>query len=67
MRAIEVTRFAELDLTVEALEDGAAEVVVDLAGQSLANLCHWLCSGQVPELLAGLGHEAWFWQVMDAS
>jgi len=65
VRPIEVERAADLDLTVEALEEGVDEVLVDLAGQSEASLARWLESGQVLDFMRQLQHEVWFWYVID--
>lgn len=67
VRPIEVEREVDLDLTVEALEDGVEEVVVDLAGQSEASLWSWIESGLVVEFLRQLRHALWFWYVLDES
>ena len=63
--AIEIDRLEDLDRIVDALEGGSDEVVVDLAAQSEAALRRWLESGDVVSLLADLGHESWFWYVVD--
>jgi hypothetical protein len=67
VRAIEVGRAVELDLTIDALEAGVEEVVVDLAGQSEASLRRWMSVGQVTDFMGQLGHSLCFWYVIDSS
>ena len=62
---LEIDRLDQLDQIVDALEDGVEEVVVDLAAQTEAGLAAWIEAGNVLELLERLGHELWYWYVMD--
>ncbi|MCA9506239.1 MAG: hypothetical protein KC616_24350 [Myxococcales bacterium] len=62
---IEVDRVEDLDRIIEALDERNEEVVVDLAAQTEAGLDAWFDSGEVLELLDQLGHESWYWYVID--
>lgn len=62
---LDPNRLGDLDRLVEALDEGVEEVVVDLAAQTEISLDRWLESGEVIELLDQLGHEIWFWYVID--
>ncbi|MGH0037908.1 MAG: mobilization protein [Myxococcota bacterium] len=65
VRAIDIDRMEDLDVIVDELEAGTEEVVVDLAAQTQAALGRWLEAGDVDALLERLGHEPWFWYVID--
>lgn len=67
VQRVDIGRAAHIDLTIDALEEGIEEVVVDLAGQSDAHLWRWIETGRVIEFMAQLGHEPWFWTVIDGS
>lgn len=58
-------RFEDFDQIMDAIEEGTEEVTVDLAPQSEAQVEAWLSSGQVVDLVARLGHEMWWWYVID--
>ncbi|MEM7411376.1 MAG: mobilization protein [Myxococcota bacterium] len=62
---LDVTEMEELDAVVDQLEAGVEEVVVDLAAQTEAPLFEWLGAGDVIALLEQLGHQSWFWYVVD--
>lgn len=62
---IEVDRMEDFDQIVEAIDGGVEEVVVDLAAQTERALEEWIDAGEVFELLDRLGHEVWYWYVID--
>lgn len=64
-RPLEVDRMEDLDEIVEALADSNDEVLVDLAAQTESRLEEWIRSGDVIDLLNELGHELWYWYVID--
>lgn len=64
---IEIDRLVQIDLAVEALEDGVEEVVVDLTSRTEKPLWRWIDTGQVIEFIGKRGHTLWFWQVLDGS
>lgn len=55
-----------LDQVVEALDYATEEIVVDLAGQTEHDVEAWLASGEVLDLVSELGHEFYFWYVIDS-
>jgi hypothetical protein len=62
---LDPTRFEELDRIVDAIEEPVEEVVVDLAAQTESDVEAWLASGEVIPLFERLGHELWWWYVID--
>ncbi|MEM9175838.1 MAG: mobilization protein [Myxococcota bacterium] len=64
-RPLDVDRMEELDRIVDAVEEEAEEVVVDLAAQTERALDAWIDAGEVMEHLGRLGHDVWYWYVID--
>ena len=62
---IDVDRLEALDRIVDAVDEGAEEVVVDLAAQTERALNDWIDAGEVLALLERLGHAVWYWYVVD--
>ncbi|MCR9094749.1 MAG: mobilization protein [bacterium] len=62
---LDVDRMEELDRIVDGIEEGAREVVVDLASRTERALETWLDAGEVLELLERMGHDVWYWYVID--
>jgi hypothetical protein len=62
---LDPTRLEELDRIVDAIDEPVEEVVVDLAAQTEADVEAWLTSGDVIPLFQRLGHEIWWWYVID--
>ncbi len=64
-RALDIRRIEELDRIIETSVEKQANILVDLAAQTEANLHDWIIDSGVLEMADELGIEAYFWYVMD--
>lgn len=62
---LDPSHMEEFDRVIDALDDSAEEVIVDLAAQTESDLEAWLSAGEVVHLLERLDHPLWFWYVID--